>query len=370
MLDPLENDIFDLPDYEHTEDEDFPPLPPPVSPGAGDNDAMGLRNGDDWAENAGQTQTEEAQKPARRAVKRPQPKLDAQRLTSQRGLPALRHMFDGVKFKGKGHEAEDLKALIRQMENWAHRLFPKLQFEDFINRLEFLGNKKEVQTCLKRIRMDMPIVHEDFTSEEVIVQMEDDDDLDLPSEHFPVLPERSPPPPLTQPSNMDLSEETLQRIERNRRLALEKRMAKMQSQSYSQAPASLPALSQSASLDTNEIPEDFGADLVDAVNKAVELTSQPAPSPVDTDMDPEMQSKTLPEQAPSPIDTGMNPASQSKSITVNMVSEHHTLPPENKSNPVDCDLSAVLSPGPESECSAMDGDRLLKPGAQSELAEH
>lgn len=26
------------------------------------------------------------------------------RLISERGLPALRHMFDNVKFKGKGHE--------------------------------------------------------------------------------------------------------------------------------------------------------------------------------------------------------------------------------------------------------------------------
>lgn len=42
-------------------------------------------------------------------------------------------------------QAEDLKTLIRHMEHWAHRLFPKLQFEDFIDRVENLGNKKEVQ---------------------------------------------------------------------------------------------------------------------------------------------------------------------------------------------------------------------------------
>lgn len=33
MIDPLENNLFDLPDYENTEDETFPPLPPPASPG-------------------------------------------------------------------------------------------------------------------------------------------------------------------------------------------------------------------------------------------------------------------------------------------------------------------------------------------------
>ncbi|KAG8542211.1 hypothetical protein GDO81_027222 [Engystomops pustulosus] len=279
MMNSLENDLFDMPDYEHTEDESFPPLPPPHSPGAGDDENDDLANGDDWTKNMGQTQPEEAPKTVRRAVKRPQPKLDAQRLTSQRGLPALRHLFDGIKFKGKGHEAEDLKILIRQMENWAHRLFPKLQFEDFLSRMETLGNKKEVQTCLKRIRMDLPILHEDFASEEVVIQKEDDGP-DFASEEFPALP-GSPPPSLSQSSVVELSEETLQRIERNRRLAMEKRMQKMQAQAESQA--STPAVSQSCSTDPDDIPEDFDADLLEEVDKAVEISSQsqePSSSPV------------------------------------------------------------------------------------------
>ncbi|KFP22691.1 TIMELESS-interacting protein, partial [Egretta garzetta] len=161
MIDPLENNLFDLPDYENTEDETFPPLPPPASPG---------RDDAEWAQANGdgnqQSQTKDSAAATQKTVKRPMPKLDAQRLVSERGLPALRHMFDNVKFKGKGHEAEDLKTLIRHMEHWAHRLFPKLQFEDFIDRVESLGSKKEVQTCLKRIRLDLPILHEDFASNE------------------------------------------------------------------------------------------------------------------------------------------------------------------------------------------------------------
>ncbi|XP_073424996.1 TIMELESS-interacting protein isoform X2 [Dendrobates tinctorius] len=279
MTDVLENDLFDLPDYEHTEDESFPPLPPPHSPGAGDNED--LANEDDWTKSMEQTQPEEAPKPVRRAVKRPQPKLDAQRLTSQRGLPALRHLFDGTKFKGKGHEAEDLKVLIRQMENWAHRLFPKLQFEDFLNRLETLGNKKEVQTCLKRIRMDLPIVHEDFASEEVVIQKEEDGP-DFASEVFSAVPQSSPPS-LSQSSVVELSEETLQRIERNRRLAMEKRMQKIQAQADSQAMASSQDIFRSQCTDPDDITEDFDADLLEEVDKAVEIRSQsqePSSSPV------------------------------------------------------------------------------------------
>ncbi|CAG5849615.1 unnamed protein product [Menidia menidia] len=67
------------------------------------------------------------------------------RLLSDRGLPALRTLFEDVRFRGKGHEAEDLRVLVQRMENWAHRLFPKLQFEDFMEKVEKLGGKKEVQ---------------------------------------------------------------------------------------------------------------------------------------------------------------------------------------------------------------------------------
>lgn len=42
---------------------------------------------------------------------------------------------------------------MQKMENWAHRLYPKLQFEDFIDRVERLGKKKEVQVAGRR-RLD------------------------------------------------------------------------------------------------------------------------------------------------------------------------------------------------------------------------
>lgn len=46
MLDPLENGLFDIPDYENIEDEAFPPLPPPASPGGQEeNDGDPFANG-------------------------------------------------------------------------------------------------------------------------------------------------------------------------------------------------------------------------------------------------------------------------------------------------------------------------------------
>ncbi|XP_061451113.1 TIMELESS-interacting protein [Rhineura floridana] len=228
MIDPIEGNLFDLPDYEQIQDETFLPLPPPDSPG----DLEGnLVNGE--PEGNKLSQTKDSSVTTRKAVKRPVPKLDAQRLASERGLPALRNMFDNVKFKGKGCEEADLKALVRHMEHWAHRLFPKLQFEDFVERVESLGNKKPVQACLKRIRLDLPILHEDFTSNEG----EDGgssrpstatEELDLFSENQNAREE------FGLPQSTVLTEEQQQRIERNRQLALGRRQAKMQFSSQPQ----------------------------------------------------------------------------------------------------------------------------------------
>ncbi|KAE8618475.1 hypothetical protein XENTR_v10009393 [Xenopus tropicalis] len=351
MMDPIENGLFDLPDYEDTEDENFPPLPPPHSPGAGDDEAEDVANGDDWTENAGQTQREEAPKPARRVVKRPQPKLDGQRLASKRGLPALRHLFEGVKFKGKGHEAEDVKLLLRQMENWAHRLFPKLQFEDFLNRLESMGNKKEVQTCLKKIRMDLPIVHEDFLSEEVVVQTEDHD-TDMPSEDFS-FPEELHVPSQSQPVKVDLSEETLQRIERNRRLALERRMEKMQAQAESQA-LSQTTLGKS---DPDEIPDDFDAEMLDATESMVLApTEQQSPHPVDTDLSLGLNSQDLPvqevKQSPAPCPEPLGDGLSEQALSLGDSDLPSTSDPSSPRMPLTEQLPSSSGPDPNSSPSA------------------
>lgn len=46
MIDPSENGLFDIPDYEHIEDEAFPPMPPPLSPGEGNLEEHAFANGD------------------------------------------------------------------------------------------------------------------------------------------------------------------------------------------------------------------------------------------------------------------------------------------------------------------------------------
>lgn len=225
--------LSDLRDYDSIEDETFAPLPPPHSPGHGGQEAA--EPFDDGEDDADGSKLADVPASKRRGVKRPQPKLDSQRLTSERGLPALRTLFDNVRFKGKGHEADDLRLLMQKMENWAHRLYPKLQFEDFVDKVERLGNKKEVQTCLKRIRLDMPLTHEDFMGGEAAADPEaqllaDPDPFN--SSSFTNLPPPvhstpAPPPPRAPPS---MTEEQRERMEQNRRRALERRLTRQQQQ--------------------------------------------------------------------------------------------------------------------------------------------
>lgn len=251
MLEPQENGLIDLPDYEHVEDETFPPFPPPASPERGDAEEA---EPDDESGRGAPVLV-----PPKRTVKRNIPKLDAQRLISERGLPALRHVFDKTKFKGKGHEAEDLKTLIRHMEHWAHRLFPKLQFEDFIDRVEYLGNKKEVQTCLKRIRLDLPILHEDFISNNDEVGENDGHDVTA-AELDPFLTNSSENVTFASESSRSLTEEQQQRIQRNKQLALERRQAKL--------------LSNSQSLENDLLMNTSGAQTVEDVNTGEDLNEE------------------------------------------------------------------------------------------------
>ncbi|KAM5339333.1 TIMELESS-interacting protein isoform 1-T4 [Glossophaga mutica] len=260
MLEPQEDGLIGLPAYEHVEDEIFPPFPAPASPER--EDGEGAEPDDESGRGA------PIPVPPKRTVQRNIPKLDAQRLTSERGLPALRHVFDKAKFKGKGHEAEDLKTLIRHMEHWAHRLFPKLQFEDFIDRVEYLGNKKEVQTCLKRIRLDLPILHEDFISNNDEVGENNGHNVTA-AELDPFLTNSSENVNFASESSRSLTEEQQQRIERNKQLALERRQAKLLSNSQSLENDLLMNTSRAQTAEGVKIGEDQNEEESDGFNKDI-----------------------------------------------------------------------------------------------------
>lgn len=60
---------------------------------------------------------------------------------------------------------------MQKMENWAHRLYPKVQFEEFIDRVERLGKKKEVQvgTGWRSDAPPLSFLHSAFCKYELVV---------------------------------------------------------------------------------------------------------------------------------------------------------------------------------------------------------
>lgn len=97
--------------------------------------------------------TKEPKKP--RIVQNPRPKLDVDRLLLEdKGLPELLRMVAKLEFT-PGKEIDDMKRAMAVFELWAHRLFPKFTFADFITKCETLGKKRPIQTYLRKTRLDM-----------------------------------------------------------------------------------------------------------------------------------------------------------------------------------------------------------------------
>lgn len=177
-------------DIEHSDGE----------PDYDDFDELLERGGDTILENDGNNENEEESKPnveeakevkkKRTIVRNPQPKLDADRLKTERGLIALKEAQKNMVLKGKGHEARDLDHIMFTIEHWANRLFPKLSLDDFIDRTAKLGAKKIVSNFVHKMRMGDTLdirrdngeiiedeVIDDRSDDEFMDQFEDDDNL-------------------------------------------------------------------------------------------------------------------------------------------------------------------------------------------------
>lgn len=77
------------------------------------------------------------------------------RFMGDRGLQSVGEYYKGIKYKGKGHETEDINAIMSRMQHWAHRAFPKMKFDDALTVVEGLTKKRIIQTHMNKYRMDM-----------------------------------------------------------------------------------------------------------------------------------------------------------------------------------------------------------------------
>lgn len=64
------------------------------------------------------------------------------------------------------------------MEHWAHRLYPKLPFEDVTDRIAELGKKKAVSNYVKRVRVGMEVYAEHIQDPKDQDREEEEEEVD------------------------------------------------------------------------------------------------------------------------------------------------------------------------------------------------
>uniref|UniRef100_F1L6U7 TIMELESS-interacting protein n=1 Tax=Ascaris suum TaxID=6253 RepID=F1L6U7_ASCSU len=99
----------------------------------------------------------------KRKVLHPQPKLREQELCGPKGLMELKKMFDSYTPNSRKNPYENLADIMNKVEYWAHLLYPKMKFDDFIARVETLGDRRMLKTYIEKMRLGMPLTDDDFT---------------------------------------------------------------------------------------------------------------------------------------------------------------------------------------------------------------
>ncbi|KAK9497717.1 hypothetical protein O3M35_004385 [Rhynocoris fuscipes] len=172
--------------------------------------------------------TKRVVKPTRRVVGK-RPTLDVLRLTGPRGLGSLENITKNVVLKGKGHEKEDLAKIISCLYHWTHRLYPKMTFEDCLDKIETLGKKRPTLTYLTKLRLGMMEEYTEKPDEDNHENMIENETQDA----FSKLIQSNPKTPV-------LSEEQKERILKNRMVAQARRAAKMQQLNNEQVSNDIP----------------------------------------------------------------------------------------------------------------------------------
>ncbi|KAK1390191.1 TIMELESS-interacting protein [Heracleum sosnowskyi] len=86
-------------------------------------------------------------------VPKTRPKLSAESLLSNDGLGyVLRHFPKAFKFRGRGHEVQDLGNLLGLYAEWHSHLLPYYPFDQFVHKVEQVGSSKRVKVCLRDLR--------------------------------------------------------------------------------------------------------------------------------------------------------------------------------------------------------------------------
>ena len=99
------------------------------------------------SENAG---NEEILKKKPRSTNKP---FTEDMLVSRLGINLIYENFPKTcQLRGRGFEGSDLKKLLTHYAGWAWQLYPGMAFPDMLNRINSLGSKGPVRSCLGSLR--------------------------------------------------------------------------------------------------------------------------------------------------------------------------------------------------------------------------
>ncbi|KFD56267.1 hypothetical protein M514_02722 [Trichuris suis] len=176
------------------------------------------------------------------------PKLDERRLTGSTGLPTLLSTHIGTNIIGSEDMYKRLNAFMDVIELWGHQMFPCLKFDDLLYRLEKLGHKRAVKRYLEHMRegifdkctMSAQTTWTDVDDSHTIQPSSEDYEGNLDWGDSSVAPDKSKEMSAStmaldssrgsaQPSTQ-LTAEQLQRMEENRKRALDRLMARQKSE--------------------------------------------------------------------------------------------------------------------------------------------
>ncbi|TFK42536.1 replication fork protection component Swi3-domain-containing protein [Crucibulum laeve] len=88
------------------------------------------------------------EKDDKKKEKRKPIRLDEGRLLGPNGFPQLIKDTKNFRIKGKGHESTDLNRLLQVYQFWSHRMYPKTQFRDTVERVEKFCHSKRMNVAL------------------------------------------------------------------------------------------------------------------------------------------------------------------------------------------------------------------------------
>lgn len=223
----------------------------------------------------------------KRVIKNPQPKLNPERLMGQRGIQTIEELFSDWESRGKGKEFEDLDIIMKKMEHWAHRLYPKLPFDEVLNIIaNRLGKKKVVQTHVKKIRLGMATqpVHigadEDLVVDNTDHEVERYGDEDQPDVFNELLKQAGagdhpPLPPVNPVGRPGLTDEQRERIRINKELAAARKKEKQDKERRAAEELENIATAPSATEWNNDLPTENSEHEVSNIKSNIEEESNP-----------------------------------------------------------------------------------------------